>query len=66
MQPSRCISEAGLHKSWNPAILNGRTWSKFEEHVEPREHEKDGKYQAVEEIITYALGDHDHGSAELS
>ena len=60
------MGEEGLYKLFHPAILNGRTWSKFEEHVEPREHEKDGKHQAVEETITYALGGHDHGSAELS
>ena len=32
----------GLQKLWNPAIPDGKTWSKFGEHGE---HGKDGKHQ---------------------
>ena len=35
---------SGLHKLWNPAILDGRTWNKFGER-EHGEHGKDGKHQ---------------------
>ena len=34
----------GLHKLWDPAIPDERTWSKFGEHGE---HGKDGKRQAT-------------------
>ena len=59
----------GLQKLWNPAIPDGKRWSKFGEHGE---HVKDGKHhpddlkhsiswhlwQGLKKIITYELGDH--------
>ena len=34
------IKDSGLHKLWNPAIRNGRTWNKFGEYGEHGEHGK--------------------------
>ena len=44
----------GLHKLWNPAILDGRTWSKLGDHGEQRdrgEHGKDGKHQSDDTLL---------------
>ena len=39
------ISSSGLYKLFHPAILDGKTWSKFGEHGERGGHGKDGRHQ---------------------